>query len=391
MFLGGQPKNIQCLAQYVYSEKTQNAYYKTNLNYVHFDNDISPFHFSGFEPVPAAGYYAPLNQVSFELQWIDENGKHQSTAGTKALGITDKEGNPIQPGEGVEHYALACAYNPTWQNKTEPVISAVTFDEAEVFLTGNPAECILSGLFNEDDYGGISSQTQKRLIYLNQLNARGVEYYDTCPDFRTNEIPDSDISSSCLSSIQEKNIELEVDEGQEAQSMKLWSLWGFDDFENAKDWPAQSEISGWDVVARHIHEVDGKNVGEIQYISLSAISGGDGAPGDADTPPAGLSSIQTRTLTGGEKVLQLYKFDDEEYVEDDIGDNLSGYDMVLRNREDNCVAYGSLSAIGGEVDLSGTDGSHKKGSAFKFKSADDSNIIVNIDNNGVITVGCYYL
>ena len=39
MFLGGQPKNIQCLAQYVYSEKTQNAYYKTNLNYVHFDND----------------------------------------------------------------------------------------------------------------------------------------------------------------------------------------------------------------------------------------------------------------------------------------------------------------------------------------------------------------
>ena len=194
-----------------------------------------------------------------------------------------------------------------------------------------------------------------------------------------------------MSSIQEKEIELEVEEGEEAQSKKLWSLWGFDDFENAKDWPAQSEISGWDVVARHIHEVDGKNVGEIQYISLSAISGGEGSPGDADTPPAGLSSIQTRTLTGGEKVLQLYKFDDEEYVEDDIGNNLSAYDMVLRNREGNCVAYGSLSAIGGEVDLSGTDGSHKKGSAFKFKSADDSNIIVNIDANGVITIGAYYL
>ena len=194
-----------------------------------------------------------------------------------------------------------------------------------------------------------------------------------------------------MSSIQEKDIELEVEEGEEAQSKKLWSLWGFDDFENAKDWPAQSEISGWDVVARHIHKVGEDNVGEIQYISLSAISGGGGAPGDADSTTAGLSSIQTRTLTGGEKVLQLYKFDDEEYVEDDIGDNLSGYDMVLRNREDNCVAYGSLSAIGGEVDLSGTDGSHKKGSAFKFKSADDSNIIVNIDANGVITIGAYYL
>ena len=219
---------------------------------------------------------------------------------------------------------------------------------------------------------------------MNTLNARGVQYYDTCPDFRTGETPDSDISSSCLSSIQEKDIELAVEEGEEPQTKKLWSLWGFDDFENTKGWPAQSEISGWDLVARHIHEVEGRNVGEIQYISLSALSGGGGAPGDADTPEAGLSSIQTRTLTGGEKVLQLYKFDDEGYVENDIGNNLSNYDMVLRNREDNCVAYGSLSSVGGEVDLSGTDGTHKKGSKFKFQSAQDSNIIVSIDNNGVI-------
>ena len=203
---------------------------------------------------------------------------------------------------------------------------------------------------------------------MNTLNARGVQYYDTCPDFRTGETPDSDISSSCLSSIQEKDIELAVEEGEEPQTKKLWSLWGFDDFENTQDWPAQSEISGWDLVTRHIHEVEGKNVGEIQYISLSEISGGGGGggtvSGDADSPDAGISSIQTRTLTGGEKVLQLYKFDDEGYVEDDIGSNLDDYDMVLRNREDNCVAYGSLSAVGGEVDLSGTDGTHKKGSKF---------------------------
>lgn len=195
-----------------------------------------------------------------------------------------------------------------------------------------------------------------------------------------------------MSSIQEKDIELAVEEGEEPQTKKLWSLWGFDDFENTKGWPAQSEISGWNLVARHIHEVEGKNVGEIQYISLSAISGGgESVPGDADSTTAGLSSIQTRTLTGGEKVLQLYKFDDGEYVENDIGDNLSAYDMVLRNREGNCVAYGSLSGIGGEVDLSGTDGTHKKGSAFKFQSAGDSNINVSIDNNGVIEIGCYYV
>lgn len=195
-----------------------------------------------------------------------------------------------------------------------------------------------------------------------------------------------------MSSIQEKEIELEVEEGEEAQSKKLWSLWGFDDFENAKDWPAQSEISGWDLVARHIHEVEGKNVGEIQYISLSAISGGNGAPGDADTTTAGLSSIQTRTLTGGEKVLQLYKFDDSETEPDTVYLSAQDrYDFVMRDNTDHCVKYAHLSGIGGEVDLSGTDGTHKKGSAFKFQSASDSNIIVSIDNNGVITIGAYYL
>lgn len=68
-------------------------------------------------------------------------------------------------------------------------------------------------------------------------------------------------------------------------------------------------------MARHVHEVEGKDVGEIQYISLSAIG----------------------------------------------------------------------------VDLSGTDGTHKRGSEFKFQSASDSNINVSIDNNGVIVVGCYYI
>ena len=302
------------------------------------------------------------------------------------LEITDENGEPVED-EGILDYYLACGYNP--KKMEEPVLSCV-LNNALTDLPEDGVDGLLSGLFNDEEYG-LSSDMQKRLIWICRNDTHGVQYYDTCPDFRTGETPDSDISSSCLSSIQEKDIELAVDEGEEAQSQKLWSLWGFDDFDNAKDWPEQSEISGWDLVARHIHEVEGKNVGEIQYISLSALSGGGGAPGDADTTTAGLSSIQTRTLTGGEKVLQLYKFDDGEYVEDDIGNNLSDYDMVLRNREDNCVAYGSLSAIGGEVDLSGTDGTHKKGSAFKFNAAANTNLSVSIDANGIITVGVFYI
>ena len=48
--LSNAAENTKCLAQYVYSDKTQNAYYKTQLNFAHFDNDSSPFHFASFRP-----------------------------------------------------------------------------------------------------------------------------------------------------------------------------------------------------------------------------------------------------------------------------------------------------------------------------------------------------
>ena len=41
--------------------------------------------------------------------------------------------------------------------------------------------------------------------------------------------------------------------------------------------------------------------------------------------------------------------------------------------------------------MSGTDSSSHTGTAFKFKSAANSNISVTIDNTGVMTVAAYYI
>lgn len=44
----------------------------------------------------------------------------------------------------------------------------------------------------------------------------------------------------------------------------------------------------------------------------------------------------------------------------------------------------SLSGGSGEIDLSGTDNTHKKDDEFKFKSLTNSNVRVTISNNGEI-------
>ena len=62
----------------------------------------------------------------------------------------------------------------------------------------------------------------------------------------------------------------------------------------------------------------------------------------------------------------------------------------MRDQQTNQLAYAHLSGIE-DVTLSGTDNSSHKGNAFKFQSADDSNVVVNVDANGNITIGCYYL
>lgn len=46
---------------------------------------------------------------------------------------------------------------------------------------------------------------------------------------------------------------------------------------------------------------------------------------------------------------------------------------------------------GGEITVYGTDNSMYAGSEFHFASAADSNVSVNIDDSGVMTIGVYYL
>lgn len=200
-----------------------------------------------------------------------------------------------------------------------------------------------------------------------------------CPDFSTGETPDSGISASCLSSIQEKDIELVSEEGQETQSQKLWSLWEFDNFENSKTYPEiQDSLSAYDLVVRHIDKRGEDTVGIVEYVHLSSLgqlSGGN-LP-DADTPAAGLSSIQTRTLDGGSKVLELYNFHDPA-VETVYLSAQSRYDFIVRDNQDHCVKYADLSGIGGDVALSGTDGSSSTGSKWKFEAFSNSNISVHI-------------
>lgn len=61
------------------------------------------------------------------------------------------------------------------------------------------------------------------------------------------------------------------------------------------------------------------------------------------------------------------------------------------------ISYAAFSAAclsgggGGEVTLSGTDGSSHRGNAFRFQSFANSNISVSIDNAGTMTIGAYYV
>lgn len=67
---------------------------------------------------------------------------------------------------------------------SSPVLSCVSFLREDMMTESDPAQAILSGLFNDPSYG-LSSETQKRLIWINNMDAMGVQYFDTCPDFRT--------------------------------------------------------------------------------------------------------------------------------------------------------------------------------------------------------------
>lgn len=82
---GNRPDQMRILGRYVFSSKTQNAYYKTNLNYVHFDNDTSSCHFTSFSPVNSM--YDVNRQVIYPFQWIDDSGKHHCENDTRRLNV----------------------------------------------------------------------------------------------------------------------------------------------------------------------------------------------------------------------------------------------------------------------------------------------------------------
>lgn len=171
---------MRILGRYVYSTKTQNAYYKTNLNYLHFDNDTSSCHFAHFSPVNSM--YNVNRQVIYPFQWIDDSGKHHCDKDTRMLNVVYPNGTPVTTDTAILNTALACGWNKN--TMSSPVLSCVSFRREDMMETSDPAQAILSGLFNDPSYG-LSSETQKRLIWINNMDAMGVQYYDTCPDFRS--------------------------------------------------------------------------------------------------------------------------------------------------------------------------------------------------------------
>lgn len=96
------------------------------------------------------------------------------------LEITDEKGEPVED-QGILDYYLACGYNPN--KMEEPVLSCVINNDL-TDLPEDGVDGLLSGLFNDEDYG-LSSDMQKRLIWICRNDTHGVQYYDTCPDFRT--------------------------------------------------------------------------------------------------------------------------------------------------------------------------------------------------------------
>lgn len=106
-----------------------------------------------------------------------------------------------------------------------------------------------------------------------------------------------------------------------------------------------SEVSadGVDVLIRN---PKGPNDGrELQYVSLSSLMlSGTYIPPDADVEDAETSSLQTRELDNGTLVEEMFNFHLSNTVDITI-DNLSAYDIVVRNPNDGSpyVQYGKLS------------------------------------------------
>ena len=196
---------------------------------------------------------------------------------------------------------------------------------------------------------------------------------------------DSSISSANISSLQTRDIE---------DGPRVLQLYNFHDATSLSNRVQLSNAMS-SLLPEHYEFLVRKTDGDkkvLQYMNISAAclsgGGGEGLPPDAGTPDARTSSIQARELTGGDKVLELYQFETPN-VETMYLSAQNRYDFVMRDKTDHCIKYANLSGVG--TTLSGTDNSSHYGHEFKFQSASDSNIIVNVDANGVITLGAYYL
>ena len=196
--------------------------------------------------------------------------------------------------------------------------------------------------------------------------------------------PDASVQAAGLSSIQINELD---------NNDKVLELYNFHALQHV------DPLSTDDIVIRrtdHIDYVPATSLSSTLSTSIVQIvekelSGKGGIPPDADVPAAELSSIQTYEIDGGSKVLELFQFHDPNNVQTVYLSAQNRYDFLMRDQQTHQLTYANLSGVGGEVTLSGTDNSSHKGSEFKFQSADDSNIIVNVDANGVITIGAYYL
>lgn len=231
-----------------------------------------------------------------------------------------------------------------------------------------------------------------------------VNYDNLKSEYLEQTTPDSDISDEKYQKFYEvsglSSIQTRWENPGEDNELKSLQLYQFDLSNNTltldlSDQYAnqQAQTSGFDFIIRKDNQV--------QYMKLSS-----NVNISVDTDVAGnQKSIQWKT-SNDDKYLQLYNMDQS-------GENVASVQLstdaknVLPNNYEFVVRKGGaggeisyttlqmacLSGGGGSSDitLSGTDSSSHTGSAFKFQSADDSNIIVNVDANGVITIGCYYL
>lgn len=142
----------ETLGNYVVSEtNTQNAYYRTNLNYIRLDGDTSPWQIGQFDPVPGGSVGDVRFPQIYSIDWIDDKGiQHgfkQETLYT--LSVMNLDGSQPDITQPIDNLALACG----WHNGLrEPVLSCVAFRITDT-ETNDTVNSILSGLFNEEDYG----------------------------------------------------------------------------------------------------------------------------------------------------------------------------------------------------------------------------------------------